>query len=232
MLQEFKTHKLVRKILRDGERIAWGAKTITEGGFHALPKRFHAPGLLLAGESAGLVNVPTLKGIHYAIESGIMAAEAAFRSLQRGESPSRAGALESYDEELRASYVLKDLHEVRNMRQVFDKGFFLGGALASAMTVTKGKLPPKEYRDRAERGPHADPHRPRARLSRRRTGSSRSTSSRPSSSPATGRATTSRTTSGSSGRCRATSPTCGCTCAPRRSTRPAPPTATAWCTSR
>ena len=51
VLQEFKTHKLVRKILADGERIAWGAKTITEGGYHALPKRFHAPGLLLAGES-------------------------------------------------------------------------------------------------------------------------------------------------------------------------------------
>ena len=152
MLQEFKTHQLVRKILRDGERVAWGAKTITEGGFHALPKRFHAPGLLLAGEGAGLVNVPTLKGIHYAIESGIMAAEAAFRSLQRGETPSRVGALDSYDEELRASYVLEDLHEVRNMRQVFDKGFFMGGALASAMTVTKGKLPPKEYQSE----PNAD----------------------------------------------------------------------------
>src|SRR5688500_8361384 len=149
VLQEFKTHKLVRKILRDGERVAWGAKTITEGGFHALPKRFHAPGLLLAGESAGLVNVPTLKGIHYAIESGIMAAEAAFRSLQRGESPGRVGALESYDEELRASYVVRDLHEVRNMRQVFDKGFFVGGALASAQTVTKGKLPPKEFHSEA-----------------------------------------------------------------------------------
>ncbi len=163
VLQEFKTHKLVRKILRDGERIAWGAKTITEGGFHALPKRFHAPGLLLAGESAGLVNVPTLKGIHYAIESGIMAAEAAFRSLQRGESPSRVGALESYDEELRGSYVLKDLHEVRNMRQVFDKGFFMGGALASAMTVTKGNAAAEGVLDRAERRPHADPHRPRSR---------------------------------------------------------------------
>jgi electron-transferring-flavoprotein dehydrogenase len=145
VLQEFKTHRLVRKILQGGERVAWGAKTITEGGFHALPKRFNAPGLLLVGEGAGLVNVPTLKGIHYAIESGIMAAEAAFRSLQRGESPSRVGALDSYDEELRASYVLKDLSEVRNMRQVFDKGFFVGGALASAMTVTKGHLPPKEY---------------------------------------------------------------------------------------
>jgi electron-transferring-flavoprotein dehydrogenase len=145
VLQEFKTHKLVRKILRDGERIAWGAKTITEGGYHALTRRLHTPGLLLAGESAGLVNVPTLKGIHYAIESGIMAAEAAFRSLQRGESPSRVGALDSYDDELRASYVLKDLHEVRNMRQVFDKGFYMGGALASAMTITRGKLPTKEY---------------------------------------------------------------------------------------
>jgi len=145
VLQEFKTHRLVRKILAGGERIAWGAKTITEGGFHALPKRFHAPGLLLAGESAGLVNVPTLKGIHYAVESGIMAAEAAFRSLQRGESPARPGAFASYDDELRASYVLRDLREVRNMRQVFDKGFLVGGALASAMTVTKGKLPPKEF---------------------------------------------------------------------------------------
>ena len=145
VLQEFKTHRLVRKILAGGERIGWGAKTITEGGYHALPTRFNAPGLLLVGEGAGLVNVPTLKGIHYAIESGILAAEAAFRALQRGESPSRPGALDSYDEELRASYVMKDLHEVRNMRQVFDKGFYMGGALASVMTVTKGKLPPKEY---------------------------------------------------------------------------------------
>jgi electron-transferring-flavoprotein dehydrogenase len=142
VLQEFKTHRLVRKILKGGERVAWGAKTITEGGYHALPRRFHAPGLLLVGESAGLVNVPTLKGIHYAVESGIMAAEAAFRALQRGESPSRIGAFDSYDEELRASYVVRDLHAVRNMRQAFDKGFVVGGGLASAMTVTKGKLPP------------------------------------------------------------------------------------------
>jgi electron-transferring-flavoprotein dehydrogenase len=142
VLQELKTHKLIRKLLAGGERIAWGAKTITEGGYHALPTRFHAPGLLLAGEAAGLVNVPTLKGIHYAIESGVMAAEAAFRSLQRGESPTRHGAFDSYDEELLSSYVVGDLREVRNMRQAFDKGFFVGGGLASAMTVTKGKLPP------------------------------------------------------------------------------------------
>ena len=149
VLQELKTHKLLGKILSGGERVAWGAKTITEGGYHALPKRFHVPGLLLVGEGAGLVNVPTLKGIHYAIESGIMAAEAAFRSLRRGESPTRHGAFDSYDEELRSSYVVKDLHEVRNMRQAFDKGFYMGGALATMMTLTKGKLPPGELRSEA-----------------------------------------------------------------------------------
>ena len=145
VLQEFKTHPLVRRILTGGERIAWGAKTITEGGYHALPSSFTAPGLLLAGEGAGLVNVPTLKGIHYAVESGKLAAEAAFRALQPGENPGRVGALASYDEELRGSYVMDDLREVRNMRQVFDRGFYMGGALASAMTVSKGRFPPKEF---------------------------------------------------------------------------------------
>jgi electron-transferring-flavoprotein dehydrogenase len=168
VLQEFKTHALLRKLLDGGERVAWGAKTITEGGYHALPSRFNAPGLLLAGEGAGLVNVPTLKGIHYAVESGRLAAEAAWRALRRGENPGRIGALDPYDEELRSSYVVRDLREVRNMRQVFDKGFFFGGAYASMMTVTKGRFPPKEYRsepnaahalirtDRAKRYPAPD----------------------------------------------------------------------------
>jgi electron-transferring-flavoprotein dehydrogenase len=144
LLQEFKTHRLVRKILDGAERVAWGAKTITEGGLNSLPSRLNGPGLLLVGEGAGLVNVPRLKGIHYAIESGRLAAETAFGALQRGEVAGRRGALDTYDAALRGSYVWKELDEVRNMRQAFDKGFFMGGALASMMTVTKGKLPPKE----------------------------------------------------------------------------------------
>ena len=55
--------------------------------------------------------------------------------------PSRVGALDSYDERLRASKHMRELYEVRNMRQAFDKGFFVGGAMASAMTVTKGRAP-------------------------------------------------------------------------------------------
>jgi electron-transferring-flavoprotein dehydrogenase len=145
LLQEFKTHRLVRKLLAGGERVAWGAKTITEGGLHSVPTKLNAPGLLLVGESAGLVNVPRLKGVHYAIESGRLAAEAAFAALQRGEVAGRRGALDLYDEAVKQSYIWKELGEVRNMRQAFDKGFFMGGALASAMTVTKGKLPPKEF---------------------------------------------------------------------------------------
>ncbi len=144
VLQEFKTHRLVRKILAGGERVAWGAKTITEGGLNSMPSRLNAPGLVLVGEGAGLVNVPRLKGVHYAIESGRLAAEAVFAALQRGEVAGRRGALDTYDASLRSSYVWDELREVRNMRQAFDKGFFAGGALASLMTVTKGKLPPKE----------------------------------------------------------------------------------------
>jgi electron-transferring-flavoprotein dehydrogenase len=121
LLQEFKTHRLVRKILYRGERVAWGAKTITEGGLHSVPSRLNAPGLLIVGEGAGLVNVPRLKGVHYAIESGRLAAEAIVGALRRGEVAGRAGALDAYDTALRESYFWNDLDEVRNMRQAFDK---------------------------------------------------------------------------------------------------------------
>jgi len=146
LLQELKTHKLVRKLLDGGERIAWGAKTIPEGGFLSLPKRLHAPGLLLVGDGPGFVNVPALKGIHYAIETGALAAEAAFAALQRGEAVGRPGALSSYDEAVRQSFVWRDLEQVRNMRQAFGHGFWVGGALAGAMTASRGKLPPGDAR--------------------------------------------------------------------------------------
>jgi len=135
LLQELKTHPKIRRILAGGERVAWGAKTIPSGGFHSLPSRLHAPGLLLCGDGAGMVNIPRLKGVHYAIESGRLAAEAAFRALQRGETP--ATALASYDEAIQDSFIWKDLYEVRNMRQVFGRGFFVGGALASAPPTKK-----------------------------------------------------------------------------------------------
>ena len=146
LLQELKTHTLVRGILEGGERVAWGAKTIPEGGFVSLPKQLHAPGLLICGDGAGMVNVPALKGIHYAIESGSLAAEAAFAALRRGETPWRPGALAAYDEAIRQSFIWKDLQQVRNMRQAFGRGFWLGGAFAGAMTASRGKFPPGNTR--------------------------------------------------------------------------------------
>ena len=140
VLQELKTHPRVRTILEGGERVQWGAKTIPEGGFVALPTRFHAPGLLLTGDGVGFVNVPALKGVHYAIESGRLAAQAAWRTLERGVSSREA--LGTYDDAIRSSFIWSDLREVRNMRQAFGRGFYVGGALAGAMTATKGKFPP------------------------------------------------------------------------------------------
>jgi electron-transferring-flavoprotein dehydrogenase len=141
LLQELKTHKLVRQILAGGERVEWGAKTIPEGGFVSLPKRLHAPGLLLCGDGVGMVNVPALKGVHYAIESGRLAAEAAFAALQPGRNPSTPGALASYDAAVRDSFIWRDLQGVRNMRQAFGRGFWVGGALAGMMTATGGRFP-------------------------------------------------------------------------------------------
>ena len=140
LLQELKTHPRIRRILDGGERLQWGAKTIPEGGFVALPSSFHAPGLLLCGDGVGLVNVPALKGIHYAIESGRLAAEAAWAAFARGASPRTS--LSTYDDALRSSFIWDDLREVRNMRQAFGRGFYVGGALAGAMTATKGRFPP------------------------------------------------------------------------------------------
>src|SRR3954466_11410177 len=135
VLQELKTHPRIRAILEGGERVQWGAKTIPEGGMAAFPKAFHAPGLLLAGDGVGLVNVPALKGVPCAVESGRLAAEAAFASLTGGE-------LSAYDAALRDSFLWSDLKAVRNMRQAFGKGFWLGGAIAGAATVTRGAFPP------------------------------------------------------------------------------------------
>jgi len=166
LLQELKTHPKIRSLLEGGERVAWGAKTIPSGGFNSLPKRLHAPGLLMCGDGVGMVNIPRLKGVHYAIESGRLAAESAFASLQRGSTP--AASLGSYDDAIRDSFIWRDLEEVRDMRQVFGRGFFIGGALASAMTISKGKIDigkmraepdaeqPVLYTDRAARYPVPD----------------------------------------------------------------------------
>ena len=83
ILQQFKLHPRIKGILEGGKRIAWGAKAIPEGGYWAMPE-LSAPGMVITGDSGGMVNVPELKGIHYAMHSGILAAEHIYRQLKAG----------------------------------------------------------------------------------------------------------------------------------------------------
>jgi electron-transferring-flavoprotein dehydrogenase len=142
VLQELKTHPFVRGLLEGGTRVGWGAKTIPEGGFQALPESFSFPGGMVVGDSAGFVNVPALKGVHYAMKSGIMAAEAAIDAVGPGNTAWAPGALEAYDDGVRGSYIWSDLHRVRNMRPAFKHGFYRGALLAGLSLNTLGKLPP------------------------------------------------------------------------------------------
>ncbi len=135
LLQQFKQASLVRKILDGGERVAWGAKAIPEGGYWAMPK-LSTPGMVICGDAGGMVNVPILKGIHYAIHAGIMAAEEIVSSLKSGSSN-----FERYEQRVEESLIGKELYETRNMKQPFAKGFFLGGAITNAMVLTKGRFP-------------------------------------------------------------------------------------------
>jgi electron-transferring-flavoprotein dehydrogenase len=135
LLQQFKTSRLVRGILEGGTRVAWGAKAIPEGGYWAMP-RPHAPGMVLCGDSGGMVNVPILKGIHYAIHSGILAADAILEALRSSSTD-----LSAYEQAVEDSVIGRELWQSRNMKQPFAKGFFAGGAITNAMVVTKGRFP-------------------------------------------------------------------------------------------
>jgi electron-transferring-flavoprotein dehydrogenase len=139
LLQRMKLHPFFRQYLDGGQLLEWGAKTIPEGGYYALPDRRFGDGLLLVGDAAGFVDVPSLKGIHYAMQSGIFAARAAFVGLKAGDVSARA--LASYDRMVNDSFIAADLYRTRNMRLAFRDGFFLGGAKAALMTLTGGRFP-------------------------------------------------------------------------------------------
>jgi electron-transferring-flavoprotein dehydrogenase len=140
LLQRLKLHPMVRGLLESGEMVEWGAKTIPEGGYYALPKRRHGDGLMIVGDAAGFVEVASLKGIHYAMQSGMFAARAAFDALKRKDTSS--SSLREYDAMVDASYVAKDLYRRRNMRLAFqENNFYVAGVKAGLMTVTAGALP-------------------------------------------------------------------------------------------
>jgi electron-transferring-flavoprotein dehydrogenase len=138
-LQRMKLHPLFRPYLEGGEMVEWGAKTIPEGGYYSVPERRHGDGLCIVGDAAGYVEVSSLKGIHYAMHSGIMAARQIFEALKAGDTS--AAGLAGYTAAVDDSVIMKDLKERRNMRLAFKGGFVAGGAKAGLMTLTKGAFP-------------------------------------------------------------------------------------------
>jgi electron-transferring-flavoprotein dehydrogenase len=156
-LQLFKTHPMIRRMLEGGERVGWGAKTIPEGGFLAIPK-LSMPGAVLTGDSAGFVNVPKLKGIHYAMRSGMLAADVIYQQLRAGADLSVPGALDGYDHLIRDSHIWSDLRRVRNMRQALGKGFVVGGPVGGLMDVTRGALPPGNWSFHRDADATVEPH--------------------------------------------------------------------------
>ena len=139
LFQRMKLHPLFRRYLEGGEMVEWGAKTIPEGGYHSVPARRSGDGVVILGDAAGFVDVPSLKGIHYAMQSGMLAARAILGALQAGDvSPAR---LADYDRMVSESFIVQDLYRTRNMRLAFKDGFYAGGLKAALMTLTGGRFP-------------------------------------------------------------------------------------------
>ncbi|MDE2308337.1 MAG: electron transfer flavoprotein-ubiquinone oxidoreductase, partial [Xanthomonadaceae bacterium] len=129
--QQWKNHPSVKPLLEGGNILSAGARAIVTGGWQSLPK-CEMPGALLIGDTAGLLNVPKIKGTHQAIRSGMLAAEHA-----AGNALNSAG----FDAKLRASDAMAELKKVRNIKPGFKKGLWFGMANAAWETLTGGRSP-------------------------------------------------------------------------------------------
>ncbi|MDE2405873.1 MAG: electron transfer flavoprotein-ubiquinone oxidoreductase, partial [Sphingomonadales bacterium] len=160
--QRWKQHPEIRKVLEGGKRVSYGARAINEGGWQAVPK-LAFPGGVLAGCSAGFVNVPRIKGSHTAMKSGMLAAEAVANAIAAGRAQD---ALDEYDAEVRESWIAKELKLVQNAEPLLAKfnGDIFGAALANIdMWLRTLKLPifpaMKHHTDASATG-RADLYRP------------------------------------------------------------------------
>jgi electron-transferring-flavoprotein dehydrogenase len=121
--QLYKTHPFIAKLLDGGKMIRYGAKTIAAGGYFAMPKTY-GNGFLLVGDCAGFLNSQRLKGIHSAIKSGMLAAEAIFAALLAGDFSARQ--LQRYEQLVNDSWIIPELKKVRNFHAGFKHGRWMG----------------------------------------------------------------------------------------------------------
>jgi electron-transferring-flavoprotein dehydrogenase len=134
-LQIYKRHPLVKKILENGKLIQYGAKTLPEGGLFSMPQFYHN-GVMLVGDAAGFVSMPSLKGIHLSVASGMLAAKTAYEALKANDFSEKQLSL--YEELFKRSAAYKDLYPGRNFRQGFRKNLFCGAMHFGAQLATGG----------------------------------------------------------------------------------------------
>lgn len=140
LLQRLKMHPLMQKYLKGGKVIQYGAKTVPLGGWHAMPK-LTADGLILAGDSAGLVNAERLKGVHLAIKSGMLAAETAFEALIAKDTSDKQLAV--YQKRLEESWAGKEMYKARNFHVNFKDGLAMALVKNGASTFLGELVNPK-----------------------------------------------------------------------------------------
>ncbi len=133
--QRFKLHPFVSDLLKDGKLVRYGAKALPEGGWHTAP-RVHMSGALIAGDAGGFMNSMRLKGIHLAMRTGMLAAEAAFEAVRAGDVS--AAKLERYQQLIDGSAVRRELYPVRNVHQAFSHGLPAGLLYAGVALATRG----------------------------------------------------------------------------------------------
>lgn len=121
--QLYKNHPFVRKLLKGGTMLHYGAKAIPDNGLYSMPKLYH-DGLLLCGDSGGFLNPAKLKGVHLAIKSGILAAETVVDALKEQNFSSEK--LSSYAEKFKNSWAYKELYKSRNFHAGFKGGLIAG----------------------------------------------------------------------------------------------------------
>jgi electron-transferring-flavoprotein dehydrogenase len=145
--QLWKTHPWVRSLLEGGQMVHYGAKTVPEGGYFAIPNTAMDGGLVV-GDSAGFLNSQRLKGIHLAMKTGMLAAEAIFEALAAGDTSARG--LGRFEQKWRASWVHDEMWKVRNYHQGFEHGFFPGMIHGALQFVTGGRGLHARYAARAD----------------------------------------------------------------------------------
>jgi electron-transferring-flavoprotein dehydrogenase len=137
--QRMKHHPVFAQVLRDGKRLAYGARAVVKGGLQSLP-RLIFPGGLLVGDDAGFLNILKIKGTHTAMKSGMLAANAVWDALQLPHPPQ---LLTGYEQSFNKSALHEELHRVRNCGPALHKFGTLAGSAFTWMdqTIFNGKLP-------------------------------------------------------------------------------------------